>query len=242
MKSKFLFIVLLSALSLIFFSTTCFASAETELTNVISVSGSGVIKLAPNVADINFSVITEADEAGIAQAKNSEIVNKVINSLQNSGIPATDIYTAGYYLNPKYIYEERKSPQISGYEVCNEITVTVRDTALIGKVIDLAVKSGINQVQNISFYVEGGMEQKAKALTQAIEDARAKAEVIAAAIDKKIVGIKSASGNWYDDAPSPIIFEKRLAAGAGADSATSTPINPGLVEIRASAEIIYLIN
>jgi len=242
LKSKFLLIALLSTFCLLFFSSTCFASAETQLTNVISASGNGVVELAPNMADISFAVITEANEAEIAQVENSEIVNKVVNSLKNNGISSTDINTAGYNLNPKYIYDEKKSPKISGYEVRNEITVTVRDTALIGKVIDLAVKSGINQVRNIRFYVEGSMEQKAKALTQAIEDARVKAEVIATALGKKIVGIKSASGNWYNDVPQPIYFERSMAVGGGADSAMSTPISPGLAEIRASAEIVYLIN
>ncbi|WP_347488743.1 SIMPL domain-containing protein [Desulfoscipio sp. XC116] len=241
MKCKYLLILLLSTVCLLFFGGTCFASAETELTNVISVSGNGIVKLAPNVADINFAVITEADEAGIAQAKNTELVNKAINSLKNSGISLNDINTSGYNLNPQYIHEEGKSAKISGYEVRNEITVTVRDISMIGKVMDLAVKNGINQVQNIEFYVEGSEEQKAKALTQAIEDARAKAEIIAAALGKKIVGIKSANGNWYND-PVPILFKESMADGARAGGALPTPINPGLAEIRASAEIVYLIN
>lgn len=241
MKSKSMLIVLLATLCLLTFSTNCFA-AGADLSNVISVSGEGVVKLSPNIADINFAVITEAGETGMAQAKNSELVTKVISSLKDAGIAAADISTSGYYLNPRYIYEEGKSPQISGYKVHNDIIVTVRDITSIGKIIDLAVKSGANQVQNIRFYVEGSTAQKAKALTQAIEEARVKAEVIAAALGKKIVGIKSASGNWYDNAPQPIFFEKAMAVGMGMDSASSTPINPGMVEIRATAEMVYLIN
>ncbi len=241
MKSKLMLIVLLATLCLLTICTTCFA-AEADLSNVISVRGEGTVKLSPNMADINFAVITEADQAGIAQAENSELVTKVINSLKDAGIAATDISTSGYYLNPQFIHEEGKSPKISGYKVRNEIIVTVRDTASIGKIIDLAVKSGINQVQNIRFYVEGSTAQKAKALTQAIEDAQVKAEVIAAALGKKIVGIKSASGDWYDNAPQPIYFEKDMAVGMGGDSVASTPINPGMVEIRANAEMVYLIN
>lgn len=242
MKSKFMLITILSILCLFIFSSTCFANAEADLNNVITVSGEGIIKLAPNMADINFAVITEADEAGVAQNTNAELVTKVINALKNNGIAATDINTSGYYLYPQYNYEGGKSPKISGYEVRNEITVTVHNTAFIGKIIDLAVKNGINQVQNICFYMEGSAGQKAKALTQAIEDARVKAEVIAKALGKKIVGVKSASGNWYDNAPSPIYFEKSLATGMGGDNAMSTPINPGMVEIRATADMIYLIN
>ncbi len=240
MKSRRVFITLLVTLCLLL-GGTGLASAETELSKVISVSGNGVVKMAPNVADVNFSVITEASDAGLAQAKNAEIVSKVINSLQNTGISSSDINTAGYYLYPRYVYDKGKPAKISGYEVRNEITVTVRDTALVGKVIDLAVDSGINQVQNIRFYVEDSTEQKARALRLAIQDARAKADVIAAALGKRITGIKSASGNWYDDTLQPIIFKERLAAEAAADNAVFTPLNPGLVEIKATAEIVYII-
>jgi len=238
LKSKSMFIVLLVTLCLLL-GGTGLASAETELSNVISVSGNGVIKVAPNVADVNFSVITEASDARLAQAKNAEIVGKVINSLQKSGIPSSDINTTGYYLYPKYVYDEGKPAKINSYEVRNEITVTVRDIALVGKVIDLAVDSGINQVQNIRFYVENSADQKARALNLAIQDARAKAEVIAAALGKRITGIKSASGNWYDDTLQPIIFKESLAAGVAAGDAAFTPINPGLIEIKATADIVY---
>jgi len=242
MKQKFMLLVMLAILCLLCFSTAGLASAATDLSNVISVSGEGVIKLAPNMADINFAVVTEAEQAGIAQANNSKLVTNVINALKKDGITTEDINTTGYYLYPQYDYAEGKAPKISGYEVRNEIIVTVRDTNMVGKIIDLAVKNGINQVQNIRFYFEGSSAQKAKALIQAIEDARVKAEVIAKALGKNIVGIKSASGNWYNNAPSPIYFEKSLAAGMGGDGAMSTPINPGTVEIRASAEMVYLIN
>lgn len=238
-KFKSTFIVLLTTLALLVFCTAGFANENVSLTNVITVNGSGLVKVAPNMADISFAVITEAEEAGSAQAQNARLVNNVIEALKNSGIATADITTAGYNLNPRYIYEEKKPPRISGYKVCNEILVTVRDIAMVGKVIDIAVKNGINQVQNIRFYVEGNMDQKIQALRQAIEEARAKADVIAAALGKKIAGVKSAGGSWYNTAPPPIYYEKGPAGGA--DRAASTPINPGMAEIRASADIVYII-
>lgn len=236
-RFKLVLILLLTTVGLLVFSSAGLASED--LSNVITVNGNGIVKVSPNMADLSFAVVTEAADAGTATTQNAKMVNKVIEALKNSGIPQADITTAGYNLYPKYIYEENKSPRISGYEVRNEILVTVRDVANVGNTIDVAVKSGINQVQNIRFYVEGNMDQKIKALRQAIEDARSKAEVIAAALGKKIAGVKSATGDWYNDGPQPIILEKRMAAGAG--GAMDTPINPGMVEIRATAQIVYLI-
>lgn len=227
----------LAVLALLSFSAVAFAEDSVMPDNIITVSGSGTVKVAPNTAEVSFAVITQAVEASSAQTQNATIVNKVLGAIKSSGISQNDIKTSGYNLSPQYVYEENKAPRISGYEVRNQITVTVRNINNIGKVIDLAVNNGINQVQNIQFYYEGGIEFKAQALRQAIADARSKADVIASALGKKIVGIKSATGNWYDSAPPPIIYnEKRMASGAGA----ATPVSPGLTEITASADITYL--
>ncbi|WP_027364428.1 SIMPL domain-containing protein [Desulfotruncus alcoholivorax] len=238
-RTKSLLVALLTALVLFSFSAAAFAEDNGAPDNVITVSGSGTVKVAPNTAEVSFAVITEATEAGAAQTRNATIVNKVLAALKNSGISQNDLVTSGYNLNPKYVYEENKAPRITGYEVRNEITVTVRNINSTGKVIDLAVQNGINQVQNIQFYYEGGKELKARALRQAVEDARSKAEIIAAALGKKIAGIKSATGGWYDNAPPPVIYYDNKMAGTGGAGAP-TPISPGLAEIKASADITYL--
>lgn len=237
-RIKSLLVVFLTVLALLSFSAAAFAEDNGASDNVITVNGSGTVKVAPNTAEVSFAVIAEAAEAGAAQTKNADMVNKVIGALKAGGISQNDIITSGYNLGPKYVYENNKAPRISGYEVRNEIAVTVRDINSVGKVIDLAVDNGINQVQNIQFYYEGGMEYKDQALRQAIEDARSKAEVIATALGKKIVGIKSATGNWDNNAPPPVIYEKRMASYD--EAAASTPVTPGLAEINASADITYL--
>jgi len=237
--SRVSLVVLMTALMIFAFGSYSFASENVD-NNVISVSGNGVVKVAPNVAEINFSVITEAKEATTAQMQNTKLLNQVINALENLKKKKKDIITSGYNLQPKYSYEENKAPTINGYEVRNEIQVTVRNTQKVGNVIDVAVSNGINQVQSIRFYVEGNIYQKIKALRLAIEEARAKAEVIATALGKEITGVKSASGSWYDLAPQPIYYEKLMLERQ--DSATTTPVNPGIAEIKANANIEYIMD
>lgn len=237
-RIRSLLVVVLTVLALLAFNTAAFAADNSAVDNVITVNGSGIVKVAPNTAEVSFAVITEAAEAGAAQTKNATLVNKVLSALKDNGISQNDIVTSGYNLGPKYVYEDNKAPKISGYEARNQITVTARKIDSVGKVIDLAVSNGINQVHNIQFYYEGGVEHKAQALRLAIEDARSKAEVIATALGKQIVGIKSASGNWYDNAPPPVMYAKSRLSLDGA--AESTPVSPGLAEIRASADITYL--
>ncbi len=60
------------------------------------------------------------------------------------------------------------------------LTVTIRDTSIVGKVLDDTVSAGANQVNSISFYVDNTDAAASQARTQAIENARAKADEMAA--------------------------------------------------------------
>lgn len=81
-------------------------------------------------------------------------MNKAIAALRDNGIADSEIVTLNYNLYPKYSYTETETPRINGYEARNEIRVTVRNLNATGKIIDVVVRNGINQVQNIRFYVE----------------------------------------------------------------------------------------
>ncbi|MFA5385262.1 MAG: SIMPL domain-containing protein [Eubacteriales bacterium] len=238
-KARSFLITLLTLFILLSFSGMCLAQDNDLSANTITVTGEGLVKAPPDTAEINFAVVTNAAEAQKAQTANAEISHKVITALEKNGIAAADISTINYSLYPNYAYGEKEAPRITGYEVINEIKVTLHNLDKIGAVIDLAVKNGINRVQNINFYANNSMEQKILALRQAVSEARIKAETIAASLGKKIVGVKSASGNWSNNQPTPIYYEKvQLSLGGAAD----TDINPGQVEIRADAEIVYLID
>ncbi|HAG10024.1 MAG TPA: hypothetical protein DCK76_01170 [Desulfotomaculum sp.] len=240
-KARPFLITLLVLFVLLSFCGTCLAQDKDLPANTITVTGEGTVKVAPDTAEIDFAVVTDAAEAQNAQAANVEISHKVIAALQGNGIAAADISTLNYSLYPNYVYKENQPPKLTGYEVTNEIKVTIRNLDKIGAIIDLAVKNGINRVQNINFYANNSTEQKIQALRQAVSDARIKADTIAASLGKKIVGVKSASGSWFGNQPTPIYYGKKevqLSLGGGA----ATDINPGQIEITANAEVAYLID
>ncbi len=234
-------ITLLVLFVLLSFCGTCLAQDKDLSDNIITVTGEGTVKVAPDTAEIYFAVITNAAEAQKAQTANAEISYKVIAALQGNGIAAADISTLNYSFYPNYVYAENQPPKLTGYEVTNEIKVTIRSLDKIGAIIDLAVKNGINRIQNINFYANNSMDQKIQALRQAVSDARIKADTIAATLGKKIIGVKSASGNWYGNQMTPIYYEK-MASLPSFGGGAATDINPGQVEITANAEVVYLID
>jgi len=224
-------VLILTVLLLLSFSAVGWA-AEVEQP-YISVSGESTVEVVPNRADINVAVVTEGMDVKTAQAQNAQIAEKLIEALKNAGNKQQNIMTSGYNIQPHYDYARDGQAQLIGYKVINEVKVTVENVNNVGSIIDTAVQNGANEVRNISFYAVGNTDSKIAALRQAVENARQKAEVLAGALGKQIVGVKSANGNWYDQSPSPIFYDKM--------EAQSTPINPGNVNIRATAEIVYFI-
>jgi len=199
----------------------------------ISVSGESTTEVVPNRADINAAVVTENADVKTAQAENAKIAAKLIEALKNAGIEQQNIVTSGYNIQPNYDYSTDGQERLTGYKVFNEVKITVEDIGSVGSIIDAAVNNGASEVRNINFYAVGYTEQKMAALRQAVENARQNAEVLAGALGKEIVGVKSAGGNWYDQSPAPVLYDKM--------EAQSTPINPGKVSIRAVAEIVYFV-
>jgi len=232
---------------------TTVAHAADEQQNVIEVRGEGIVDVAPDQAELSLAVITESADAGQAQAENAEKSAQVIKALQQNGIPESDIQTQHYQLSPKYTQSPRPvepvrsvqsavkedAPEIVGYTVRHHIKVDVKDIDLVGELMDLAVKNGANQISNISFSVSDSLNYKKQALRQAVADARAKAEVLAGVLGKTITGVQSAGGSWNESNLGPMYYREMAV---GTDGAMDTAIATGMAQVRASANITYLID
>jgi len=230
------------------------AQAAEEQQNVIDVHGEGIVDAAPDRAELSLAIVTENADAGQAQAENAEKSARVIKALQQKGISESDIQTQNYQLSPRYAQPPKPleaarsvqlpvkedAPRIVGYTVRHQIRVNVKDLDMVGELMDLAVKNGANQISNVSFAVSDSLNYKKQALRQAVADARAKAEVLAGALGKTITGVQSAGGSWHESNPGPMYY-KEMAMGAGG-SAMDTAIATGMAQVRASANITYLID
>lgn len=215
--------------------------AEAEVQQAqITVGGNGVVSVAPDRAKLSLGVLTIAPNAKKAQQDNARVANNVINALVKSGVPRDQIETRDYTVWPEYRYpkpEENKPPEISAYRVSNTILVTVDDLARIGSIIDAAVMAGANQVQSIQFLKKDLGPAQREALQKACEEARLKAEAIAAALGVEITGVVSVQ---EDSAISyPPVY--RSLGDEGAAGAARTPIQPGELQVNASVRVVFRI-
>jgi len=207
-----------------------------ETWRTLSVNGIGRVNAVPDVADVSLGVFEQAKEAAAASQQAAASMDAVVQALLGLGIDEKDIQTTSISLNASYDWNKEPA-QIVGWEARNMVNVTVRDIEAVGDVVDAVVNAGANQVNGISFRVDDPSEAEAIARTAAVEDARAKADQLAADAGVEIIGIVSISESGGQQ-PQPIFMAREEMAFA-ADAGASTPVLPGEVELSVSVHIVY---
>ncbi len=160
-----------------------------------AVTGEGKAIGIPDVAEFNFTVLTEGgkDIAALRKA-NDEKSNKAIEFLKKSGVAGADIKTASYNLSPRYTNyncgynatagrEVCPPPEIVGYSISNTVEVKMRQKMFdqVGTVLSGVVTAGANSVSQLNFTMDDPTEVENEARAIAINKAEAKAKAIAKA-------------------------------------------------------------
>jgi uncharacterized protein YggE len=149
---------------------------------IVSVSGHGEVSVAPDTASISMGVDVTKPTLAEAQTQATAQMTAVIATLKAAGIASEDIQTTSFNVNILYDTSRHADPNlITGFEITNQLDVTVRDTAKLGRLLDDAVKAGANSISGISFYVDDQTAAASDARRLAVEDARTKAEELATA-------------------------------------------------------------
>lgn len=210
---------------------------EKEMTT-LTISAESEVKAAPDIATISAGVVTVDLKADVALKQNSVKMNEIFAALKAAGVAEKDMQTSGITLNPQYVYEENKSPKITGYQASNSLSVLIRDLKKIGPVLDTLVSKGSNQINGPNFSIENNDELLDKARREAVTKARKRAELYADAAGMKIKRIMQISESSHMSAPMPMMNFRKMEMMA-ADAGSSTPVAAGQVNMTANVNIVY---
>jgi uncharacterized protein YggE len=192
----------------------------------ITVSGSGTATSVPTRATLSFGVLTQDPSARTALAENAREMQQVIDALRKAG--AQDITTQSVSLSPTY----GDNSQLTGYSASNTVSATVAFSAA-GATIDAAVGAGANQVYGPSPLLADTEAQYQKALADAVDNARARAEVLAKAAGQTLGAVATIVEGGNATVPMP------YAKGAAVDAAT--PVVAGPQDTTASVTVTFLL-
>ena len=210
------------------------ASAQPPAPRPASVraTGEAVVVVKPDQAKIAIGVITQAPTAQAAASQNASQTKTVLDKLRSAVGAETDIRTISYTVSPNYQYpRDGGKPTITGYTAVNTVEATIGDLSEVGKVIDVAVQGGANQIQRLEFTLKDEKPARAEALRQASLDARSNAQAMAAALGLKLGPVLSLEQSSPESGRPPVpLMAARVAAAP-------TPVEPSPIEIRATVTL-----
>jgi uncharacterized protein YggE len=214
------------------------AGAQTVPQRVLTVSGSGEVKGAPDQAQLSTGVVTQAQTAAAALASNSRAMTSVFDTLKRAGIPEKNIQTSNFSVSPQYGSTKPNGPQrITGYQVSNTVTVLVDRLDKVGPALDALVAAGSNQIDGPNFSIADPKPLLAKAREEAVKDATARAQTLASAAGVALGPIVSISEGGGYSPPQPMY---RMAVTATA--APPPPVAAGEETVSASVSITWEIH
>jgi len=197
---------------------------ENKTPNTISFSGHGEVTAVPDIANIYFTISQDAKTVKDAQASVVVIEEKALDLLKAKGVEDKDIQTANASFYPKYEYRNTVCPPtpmgagsagiaispsspyycppgkqvLTGYTASESITVKIRNIDSVGDIMQGLGTTGVSDLNGPNFAIDKEDTLKAEARKKAIDDAKAKAEVLAKDLGVRLGKITSfsESGNF----------------------------------------------
>ena len=105
----------------------------------ITVIGNGEVKGAPDQATVQLGVQSQAQTSTAALADNSTKMEALLAKLKELGVAEKDIQTSNFSISPTYGDDGQT---VTGYQVNNSASVTIRNIASTGALLDSVVAAG----------------------------------------------------------------------------------------------------
>ena len=197
--------------------------------STVETTGEGEVTVAPDQALLSLGVTTDAPTAKQALDDNARAMTAVLAALDQAGFTPPDVATRAVSLTPLTDYKTPEQPRIVGYRANNTVQVKSKDPAAIGRALDAGVKAGANVSGGIAFGLADPRTAETQALRLAVQDAQRRAGAMADALGKRlgrVVEVRTIDV----DRPVP-----RLEMTMARRADVATPIEPGLITVRARA-------
>jgi len=213
----------------------------------IITSGEAKVWIDPDRARIFLGVETLRKTVDTAREENALKIKKVVRALERLNIEGMVIKAPSYNVSlvkePEYTAtKEGRLPKIIGYKVRQDFTVLLKnkDPLILsrdsGRVIDTALKNGVNIIQAVHFFKENDSEDKRRAIKLAVKDAISNARTIAEVAGVSIKNytlISSVTQYWQP----PRMVQMRQTFAPGEAEGIGTTLIAGKIAITSRVQL-----
>jgi uncharacterized protein len=196
----------------------------------ITVQGTGIVTTVPNEAQFSFGASVTAPTAKSALTANARRMNALIAAIKGLGVPPASIQTAQISLTPN---TNQNGTKVINFTASDSVSVTTKDVAKSGSIVDAAVAAGANLVSGPTLGPSDQRVLERRALKAAVADAHLRALAIAQAAHVRLGAVRTVT----EVSSSPVTFSPAPKAAAIA----STPVEPGTVQTEEDVTVTYSI-
>ena len=204
--------------SLVLVSTA--APAIAQQTPRIVVEGTAEVSVPPDRATLTFSIETRAADAQSAAQRNAQRQASAIAALREAGVGEDRLSTIGYGVQPDWRWSNGER-RLAGHIARTSLRVRSDDLSELGRLIDAALGAGVNEVGSVELEASTLEHARRQALAQAVRNARAAAEAMAAAAGGTLGTLIELSTRLEGRPPAPV------ARAMAMEAAPDTQIIPG---------------
>jgi len=210
-------------------------------THGVTVQATGTAKVVPDGVSFTFSISVLAENTEEALSKVAEGSEKARKALEEAGVVSEDFSTQNVSVYPEYASSITGAQSLSGYRAQQVFTVTLRDTAKAGEVVDAVIAAGGNalQVYGVTPTLLDTDAAVAQAREAAIKSAQAKAKDYASLIDEDLGSVVYITEISSPSSPIPLMVSDAAVSSA---PMAKTEINLGTQEVSVSVEVRWSLN
>jgi hypothetical protein len=215
-----------------------FAAEPGKIERHVAVQGQGKIEAVPDQVRLWLEVSEQGSRVDQVTQEVRRKIDAVLKAVKAQGVAEKDLQTQAYQVSPQMEWKNGKSTRV-GYSASNRVEVTIRDLKKTGATLSAALDAGANNVNGPQFSFENPQALERKALDLAMEDARAKAALLAQAAGASLGEVLTIDeGNLTPPVPRPF-YARALMAGAAAQAAQPEPIEQGQETVQATVHVTF---
>ena len=202
----------------------------------VTVQATGTVKVVPDGVSFNFAVSVLAQSSESAMSDASATAELVRAALEGAGVAKEDIATQNVSVYPEYLSSSTGTQTLSGYRAQQVFTVTLRDTAKAGEVVDAVIAAGGNslQVYGVTPTLLDTDTAVAQARDAAIKSAKVKAKDYAGLVDEDLGSVVYVTEVTSPSSPVPYLTSDSSGAEA---SMAKTVVDLGTQEVSVTVEV-----
>jgi uncharacterized protein YggE len=215
-------------------------NSEYEQSRTLSISGTGSVKVFPNLITISAQVTAVDKSVLAAREEAAETMTAILRTLEKNQITEDEVSTTSFRISERTIWRDGESIRI-GFEVTNSIQISITELDSAPRILDDMITAGKDAIRINSFELTIADKEKylEVARNKAVTNAKEQAEMLSTATGVKLGHILSINTQANIPTQYPRFGVASMEAAPLGD--TSTPIAFGTQNIAATVMIVWKI-